>query len=668
MEEVEEAYGFVPDLQASLAKNTQRVLGDMPAGHYFQSPHKMAFHDLTPGKSLPPAARLILGLSNKFIPVPKFAPTRKRVMEAFERFERMVNLKDFFAGSGPSDFDRKSKLYVRSNFRPGKTSSVVNSRLYRFEIELRRLFYKRRGRSNLTPFQNRLLSKLQANDSVVIAQADKNLGPVAVALDRYIKDALAHLQDKSTYTIISEEQAQAEAKDLRQAITDWAHEYHDCLTPDQAKYLRVKLEDTKADPFGYFYLLYKLHKSPISTRPVCSDCASLPHALGQWVDEMLQPIVQAQHTYFKDSYSLKLELDKLLVPPNSSILSFDAVLMYTNIDTSDCITRLSTYLRDPSTTRRFTHYSPDCLIDAITIVMLSNRMRFGDIIAKQIRGIAMGMAPAPSIANLYVAIHEQANLLTFLTSNVLLLRRFIDDGLAIWIHDQNPATDRSNWQAFRKAVTSGGLDWTFTERSKTVDFMDMTISIVDGHIDTTLFEKPLALHLYLPPHSCHAPGVTTSTVMGKVLRVFQLCSHEADIRSKLCSFFGQLLDRGHQAKQLTSLFNRAIVNAKGYLRQTPSLRERLARQREREATRRVYLHLPYHPANPPSKILQQLWQNTIFSPPGEKRLNQLVNHKGAPIPVDRMIIAYSRAPNLGNMLSYRKICNRSGPKVSSYLD
>ena len=48
MEEVEEAYGFVPDLQASLAKNTQRVLGDMPAGHYFQSPHKMAFHDLTP--------------------------------------------------------------------------------------------------------------------------------------------------------------------------------------------------------------------------------------------------------------------------------------------------------------------------------------------------------------------------------------------------------------------------------------------------------------------------------------------------------------------------------------------------------------------------------------------------------------------------------------------
>ena len=33
------------------------------------------------------------------------------------------------------------------------------------------------------------------------------------------------------------------------------------------------------DSFGYFYLRTKLHKTLISTRPVCSGCASLPHAL-----------------------------------------------------------------------------------------------------------------------------------------------------------------------------------------------------------------------------------------------------------------------------------------------------------------------------------------------------------------------------------------------------
>ena len=89
-------------------------------------------------------------------------------------------------------------------------------------------------------------------------------------------------------------------------------------------YLCLKLKETKEDPFGYYYLLYKLHKTPIKTRPVCSDCASLPHALGEWVDEMLQPMVKAQHTYFRDSFALKSELNKLKLPANASILSFDA--------------------------------------------------------------------------------------------------------------------------------------------------------------------------------------------------------------------------------------------------------------------------------------------------------------------------------------------------------
>ena len=178
------------------------------------------------------------------------------------------------------------------------------------------------------------------------------------------------------------------------------------MTDQAVNYIRKKLEETTSDPFGYFYLLYKLHKTPLATRPVCSDCASLPHALGEWVDEMLQPIVATQHTYFKDSYSLKQELDCLTLPANASIFSFDAISMYTKIDTEDCIARLSAFLLDESTKKKFPHYSATPLITAIKIVMRNNRMRFGDIIVRQLIGIAMGMSPAPSLANLYVAIHE----------------------------------------------------------------------------------------------------------------------------------------------------------------------------------------------------------------------------------------------------------------------
>ena len=59
------------------------------------------------------------------------------------------------------------------------------------------------------------------------------------------------------------------------------------------------------------------------------------HALGALVDEMLQPLVKAQATYFRDSFALKRWLDSLIMPANSSIFTYDAVSMYTNIYTED---------------------------------------------------------------------------------------------------------------------------------------------------------------------------------------------------------------------------------------------------------------------------------------------------------------------------------------------
>ena len=328
-------------------------------------------------------------------------------------------------------------------------------------------------------------------------------------------------------------------------------------------------------PFGYFYLLYKLHKTPIKTRPVSSDCASLPHALGEWVDEMLQPLVKAQATYFKDSFCLKQWLNSLTLPPNSSLFTYDAISMYTNIDTEDCIASLSTFLLSRLQTTKFSHYSPRALIEAIKIVMRNNRMRFGDIIVQQLRGIAMGMFPAPSIANLYVAIHELKSILKHVGTFIFFLRHFIDDGFGVWLHDPDPEVDTANWNMFKATVNSGGLNWTFTDRSNQVDFMDMTIKIVGSKIETDLFEKPLALHLYIPTHSCHPPGVIIGIVMGNVLRIFQLCSRQVDIENHLCKFFARLLDRGYQSKKMIPPFDRAICNTKKYLSRSDIYRNHL---------------------------------------------------------------------------------------------
>ncbi len=46
--------------------------------------------------------------------------------------------------------------------------------------------------------------------------------------------------------------------------------------------------------------------------------------------------------------------------------------------------------------------------------MVQGCASIGDIIVKQLSGIAMGMSPAPTIANLYVAIYEEMHVLNFI--------------------------------------------------------------------------------------------------------------------------------------------------------------------------------------------------------------------------------------------------------------
>ena len=57
----------------------------------------------------------------------------------------------------------------------------------------------------------------------------------------------------------------------------------------------------------------------------------------------------------------------------------------------------------------------------------------------------------------------------------------------------------------------------------------MTISINNSNkIETTLFEKRLNLHPYIPPHSAHLPGLLPGIVYGTLFRIFTLCSDNED--------------------------------------------------------------------------------------------------------------------------------------------
>ncbi len=119
----------------------------------------------------------------------------------------------------------------------------------------------------------------------------------------------------------------------------------------------------------------------MTTRPmsVCSDCASIVHPLGKWLDITLQPIVKSQPAYFQDLFSLKLELNDLQLPPYASLFTFNAISMYTNIDIVNCIKLLSTFFSSI-----LFREEVKAIVKALHIVMRNNCMQFGDLIFRQI--------------------------------------------------------------------------------------------------------------------------------------------------------------------------------------------------------------------------------------------------------------------------------------------
>jgi hypothetical protein len=187
--EVQENYGFIPDPNISTHVNTRHVLGDTPTGVYFSHFTNKHFHDLTTKESIPPTAATVLGVGLKFIPVPKKSIHQNNVGKAIKRFDRDFYLKVFFANDDENSDDEEpiEKLQINSVWKPDQPPHKITQRIGDFEGAIERNFRPQCGKSNLTKFQATILQQIRSNQDIIIAHANKNLGPVGIDTKQYIR-------------------------------------------------------------------------------------------------------------------------------------------------------------------------------------------------------------------------------------------------------------------------------------------------------------------------------------------------------------------------------------------------------------------------------------------------------------------------------------------------
>lgn len=657
----------------------------MPTWLYFSRPQNVAFHNLcTDGILFTPVIKSLLGLSLKFCfqrPTTKGATTIDAT-----RFRRDSFIKFFFAGQQPQqDFD--SKLYVASNWQPdsNRISPEFRARISYFLSGLSSLFTIKHTPTNLLRSQHFILASLRARNDIIVWRSDKNLGPCVIEKSKYITQAIDdHLSDNTTYRQLSSTVAHSRMKAIHKILQNFIDRYFpeqkkpyssefDTTTSNTRRYLLRMLALSNANPFAYFYLLAKIHKTPWTTRPIIACRGSKLYGLGKWLDNELQKICKHLPFALRSSIDLVNHLSTLPdLPSNACLFTVDATSMYTNIDTTHAIQVISEFLKNSPITE-IEMINTSAVMDAIRIIMNHNLFTFGNTFWVQLSGTAMGTPPAPMYATLYFAIHEE-KVMNQYKHHLPIYQRYIDDGIGIWIDESNNTSntintyqDAPSWISFKNAFNSfGQLNWTFSPLKRTADFLDITLTInSSGRVDCQLYEKALNLYQYLPPHSAHAPGVLHGLITGMLYRIRLLTTNQTLQKMQIQSFFQRLCQRGYDPSKLRCSFYRTLATPiKPTLITTKN--NSLETLTQTKLTRNLqitvpttmpplFIHLNYHPCDPRSAHIQRLFQDRVLQPPKEPPLSNLHNDNGMRCDINRLVVAYHRPRNLGELIAPTKL-------------
>jgi hypothetical protein len=389
----------------------------------------------------------------------------------------------------------------------------------------------------------------------------------------------------------------------------------------------------------------KVHKSPVKLRPVVAKVGTTIEGVSKWLDYKLQNLLEYLPWCVKDSQSFRDEVIKLNIPPNARLVTFDAISMYPNIDIDHALQIMKNWFSTINAAQHGLH--PESILDALNLVMRFNIMQFGDSYFLQLIGTAMGTSVAVMFANLYFGWHEREVILPKYRDTLKRVyhhSRFIDDVWFIWIGPQDEVWD----QLLHDYNDFGILRWEFNDPAPQVDFLDLPLWIENDRILTKTYQKTNNPYLYIPAHSAHTPGLIKGLVYGLLRRYYYQNSKDSDFVHFKNLLFNRLLARGWDRAVLSPIFSTSLEKIKTSSKLPPAPKGNATLEE------RLFFHLQYHPCDIPRSDIRKFYS---------EELEDVVKKE---IGIDLFTIAYSRATNIGDVISKAKLYEVSGEEVSKF--
>ena len=383
-----------------------------------------------------------------------------------------------------------------------------------------------------------------------VIQADKGGKTVLWNREEYEREALRQLQDNGVYQELTTAETDTLLKDMEvekhRIISELTT--RNCINKSEASRLRNAPHQIPA-----IYFLPKIHKARNSDsgtyvgRPIISACNGplkpLDHFLA-WLTKSLLPLIPGS---LRDTRDLLTTLEQLgPLPDSASLFSADVEALYPSINADEGISASTRFyashhhvvraacreagLLDPPDPKLFRRILT--LIIRNNVFHFQHRKHF-----RQLNGTAMGASISVFFANTFMY-YRTAHLVHSPPSDLVYLRRYIDDIIGIWTGDE-----KSVEKTF-KDVTDDSIRLTFVKDRKQLAALDVLIILKDGSIGTKLYRKPTDSDQYIHWNSAHPAHLKKSIPYSQFLRVKRICSEEGDFEEETRRMMVRFRNRG----------------------------------------------------------------------------------------------------------------------------
>ena len=412
--------------------------------------------------------------------------------------------------------------------------------------------------SNLSFSERCALLELRSNPDIRLCQTDKGMGPALVSESIYVEQLALTLRDTAgTYQelvgVTQDQVMKSMHKDFQAVAKPFRKlEGFKTLFRQFDKYHNACLKEPRLCPI---YLLPKVHKSGMETRPIVNNVNYYTCQVSTFLHCILKPKVFANEHILTDSVSLIRLLDGVRVPAGHKlrIATFDVTALYPSIHLESGLRSLAWFLETFCP-----EFSP--VVKELVIVLARFVLRHCYISCPEVSehpflqliGTAMGTSFAVMYANIHVMFIEFEIVLSF-SECVILYRRLVDDGKVLWLGSDE------DFAVFSRAFSSIDpmIIFIWTALSNKAVYLDLRIEISDDNrIHYEVYSKPGNAYAYLPHGSFHVRTSFATWIRGLL---FTALTHSSDIDrwSKRCRLlFTKLRDRGYDANFLLAEFSK----------------------------------------------------------------------------------------------------------------